>query len=118
MLPKDNRLSRKKDFERIAKNSRIARGQFLVLKFVPNGMDVSRFGFIVSKKVSNKAVVRNKVKRRLREAVKDILPSIKKGYDIAIFAQKAIIEKNFEEISRDVEGALLKANNLYEKADN
>ncbi|MBI2053956.1 MAG: ribonuclease P protein component [Candidatus Staskawiczbacteria bacterium] len=70
MLPEKNRLRKKKDFEEIFKNSKSFKEGFLVLRARKNNFKTSRFGFIVSLKVSKKATVRNKVKRRLREAVK------------------------------------------------
>ncbi len=69
MLGKENRLRRKKDFEEIFKKGRSFKESFLVLKILKNNLKVSRFGFVVSQKVSKKAVVRNKIKRRLREIV-------------------------------------------------
>ena len=51
------------------------------LKIKKNSLKSSRFGFVVSKKFSQKAVARNKVRRRLRELVRIKLPKIKKGID-------------------------------------
>ena len=78
MLPKRNRLKKKKDFEKVFKNGKGFREDFLILKIVSNNLKNTRFGFIVSRKVSKKATQRNKIKRRLRELVKLKMPEMKK----------------------------------------
>ncbi|MEK7503439.1 MAG: ribonuclease P protein component [Patescibacteria group bacterium] len=88
MLPGTNRLKKKKDFERVFKQGRGLKESFLSLKLVKNGLGETRFGFVVGQKVSRKAVVRNKVKRRLRDIVRSQLGGIKKGLDVAIVAGK------------------------------
>ena len=98
MLPKKNRLKNKKDFERVFKQGKGFKEDFLFLKITKNNLKENRFGFIVSLKVSKKAVLRNKVKRRLREIIKERLPEIKPGVDIVLIAQKGMEEKDFSEI--------------------
>ena len=72
-------------------------------------MKVSRFAFIVSLKVSKKAILRNKIKRRLRELVKSRLPNIKKGYDIVLTVAPGLEIKNFWETEESI-------NKLFKKA--
>lgn len=98
MLKKKYRLRKTKDFERVYKKGKGAKVGFLAIKFTENNLENSRFGIIVSRKVANKATRRNKIKRRIREAIRKHLEEIKPGYDIIIFAQPSIIEKNFWEI--------------------
>lgn len=109
MLPKANRLKRKKDFEEIFKKGKGLKEDFLFLKIKGSKLKESRFGFIVSLKVSKKAVVRNKVKRRLREAVKKELLKIKPGIDGVFIAQKGIEKKSFLETEEVVNKLLAKA---------
>lgn len=63
---------------------------------------MSRFGFIVSQKVSKKASVRNKVKRRLRGLIKLKLPQTKKGIDGVLVALSGLETNNFEEIEKTI----------------
>jgi ribonuclease P protein component len=70
MLPQKNRIQKKKDIEKIFKRGRTFKEASLILKTIKNSLGISRFGFIVSQKVSKKANVRNKIKRRLREIVR------------------------------------------------
>lgn len=114
MLPKENRLKKKKDFEKVAGKGRAAAGGFLVLKFVENGLDISRVGFVVSKKISNKAVIRNKVKRRLRSAIRALLPQLRQGYDLVFFSRPSIESKDFQEIKEAVDELLKRARLLHQ----
>jgi len=84
-------------------------GSFLILKFKENDLAFSRIGFVVSKKVSKKAVLRNKVKRRLRESVNRELAHIRMGFDLIFFTRREIKEKEFSDIEQLVKQLLEKA---------
>ena len=110
MLDKKNCLKKKKDFQKIIKEGKKIEKEFLVLKFSENSLeDITRIGFIVSQKISKKAFLRNKIKRRLREIVKNDLENLKSGYDLIFFAKKAIKEKDFLEIEKIVKQMLKQA---------
>lgn len=70
-----------------------------------NGLEFSRFGFVVSLKVSKKATVRNKIRRRLSEIVK---VSAKPGIDLVIIALPGAEKKDFLETKEAVNSALIK----------
>lgn len=97
MLSGKNRLKKKKDFERVFKQGRGLREGFLSLKFIKNDLGLTRFGFVVGQKVSRKAVVRNKVKRFLRDLAKRKLAEVEKGLDIVIIAGKGAEAGNKED---------------------
>ena len=110
MLDKKNCLKKKKDFQKVIKQGKKIEKEFLVLKFSENSLkDVTRIGFIVSQKVSKKAFLRNKIKRRLREIVKDNLGNLRPGYDLIFFTKKAIKDKDFLEMKKIVEQTLKQA---------
>jgi len=98
VLPKKNRLKKKKDFENIFRRGRSVKEDFVSFRWRPNGLKISRFGFIVSQKISKKATVRNKIKRRLREILKLTLPRLKKGIDGIFIACPGLEERNFYDI--------------------
>ena len=108
MLPKENRLKKKKDFEKLFKEGKSFREKFLVLKINENNLNNNRFGFIVSKKISKKAVTRNKIKRQLREIIRKEINNYQKGFDIAVIALPDIESKSFEEMSQALECILKK----------
>lgn len=109
VLPEQNRLKKKKDFERINKQGRVISGDFLVLKKLKNDMNHSRIGLVVPLKISKKAVVRNKAKRRLREIIRENLDEMKPGYDLVFFTRKGIEEKDFNEINLELKTLFKKA---------
>lgn len=101
-----NRLRKKKDFERVLKNkqSRALAVSFLGARFLPNGLPQTRVGFVVSKKVSKKAVVRNKIKRQLREIARPkVKSSQQQGLDIVIFVKPQAVNSDFEQIKKTAE---------------
>jgi len=109
MLPKINRLKKKKDFEKVFKKGRGYKEDFLYLKIIKNNLKNSRFGFIVSNKFSKKAVVRNKIRRRLKALTEIKLAKIKKGIDGVIIVNPGLEINDFWELEERI-------NKLFEKA--
>jgi len=109
MLPKNNRLKKRKDFQKVMRRGKGLREDFLFLKFLKNNLKVVRVGFIVSQKIAKKATQRNKIKRRLREGLREKLAQIKKGYDLIFIAQKGIEKKKFSEIKEKIDQLLKRA---------
>ena len=108
MLPKINRLTKKSDFDLVFKKGKSTKSDFLIFKELKNHLKIARFGFVVSKKVSNKATVRNAVKRKLRAAVAKQLNGFKKPADIIMIALSGIVKKEFLEIQKTVADYLKK----------
>jgi len=79
------------------------------LRFLPNDLGVCRFGFVTSLKISKKATIRNKIRRRLSEAAKILASSISQSFDILIIAKAKIVGKTQKEILKDVESNFKKA---------
>jgi len=104
MLAKLNRLIKKKDFDKVFKNGGkySLPGVRIYLKVDNNNLKESRFGFIVSKKVSKKSVVRNKIKRWLRWVVRMNLMKIKKGIDVIIIVLPGFEENDFQTTKKDM----------------
>ena len=109
MLSKINRLRKKKDIERVFGKGKRFKEDFLILKITKNALSQTRFGFIVSRKVSKKATSRNKIKRRLREIVSKKGKKFKKGLDTLLIACPGLETKDFWEIDETL-------NKLFKKA--
>ncbi len=107
MLPFKNRLKKEKDFQQVFNKGRFINSDLISVRFLDNNTDDTRVGFIVSKKVSKKAVLRNRVKRKLREVMRANMEKIKGGFDIIITAKSIELEK----IDKTLE-ELLKRSNL------
>lgn len=81
MLPKKNRLKKRKDFERVFKQGKGFKEDFLYLKIVKNNFETTRFAIVVGKNFSKKAVERNKIRRQINEILGAKLTEIKPGID-------------------------------------
>lgn len=104
-----NRIKKKKDFDLIFKKGASFKNSFLILRVIKNNLDQTRFGFVVSQKVSKKAVVRNKIRRRLSEVIKNGFKNTKTGIDIIFISLPGIDKKEFSEIKEAVRDLLAKA---------
>lgn len=109
MMFKSGQLKKKKDFERVFKKGKSVNVDFLVLKFLPNELENSRLGIIVSLKVSKKAVVRNKIRRRIKEAIRLTSGNQGKQADGAIICRPGIEKMSFAQIRETIEKVLQKA---------
>ena len=103
MLAKKNRLNKKKDFENVFKRGKSFKEDFLILKLLQKNSNQIRFGFIVSQKISKKATLRNKIKRRISELVRQRLGKLEKGMDAILIAVPGMETKDFWEIEEGLE---------------
>jgi ribonuclease P protein component len=102
------RLLRPTDFQRVYKNGEAVRNQLLVLHYQKNGEDVCRVGYSVSKRLGN-AVTRNRVKRRLREAMRSMAREIEPGYDLILSARVRCGSAEYREIVAAVVNVVTRA---------
>lgn len=105
-MRREHRLTRSKDFAAVYRSGRPFTDRLLVLRAAKNGLDGNRFGFVTPKSVG-KAVVRNKVRRRLRETVRS--QTLRSGWDIVMIARRASAEADFDEIRESARGLLKRA---------
>lgn len=73
--------------------------RLLVLRSLPNQLPHNRYGFVTSKRLG-KAVARNRVRRRLREAVR-ALPA-RPGLDIVVLARAPAAQADFRQLKTAV----------------
>lgn len=101
MLPKQNRLKKKKDFDRVFNEGSYLDTPLFLVKSAKNNLKVSRFGFVVSKKVSPKAVERNRIKRIMREVVRKAIQN-EKELDIIFISKPTITQQSFFKIQEEI----------------
>ncbi|MBT4511359.1 MAG: ribonuclease P protein component [Chloroflexi bacterium] len=100
-MGKEERLTKGSQFAVVFKEGKFWADDLMVVKAMPNGLEVSRFGIVASKKIGN-AVVRNRAKRLLREAVR--LNSMVPGWDVVVITRKGVVGASY----RDVEPAFIR----------
>jgi ribonuclease P protein component len=111
-MRREHRLTRSKDFAAVYRSGRPFTDRLLVLRAAANGRDGNRYGFVTAKSVG-KAVVRNTVRRRLREVLRS--QTLRSGWDIVIIARRAAAEADYEELSRSARGLLKRAGLLRQE---
>ena len=101
-------MRKRADFLAANRGLRIARPGFVLLA-QPNGLDQMRFGITVTKKIGN-AVVRNRMKRRFRELLRELLPSVGlPAHDHVLIGRDGGAERDFAKMREELAMALSRA---------
>lgn len=114
MLSKRYRLTAEKDFAKLFAKGRAFHGRGVTVKAMRSREEGPRIGFVVSTKVAKRAVVRNQIKRRMREIVRKRLPKLLSGVDMAFLARSEAVTMTFQELERSLDDVLAKAG-LYKR---
>lgn len=117
MLPKAERLRRERDFQAVLRTGQRVKHPLVNLYFLPRPEEGRLAGFVVGRRVSNKAARRNKVRRRLREAYRLRRHQVKPNVWLIFAAQPPAGKANFHQIAAAVEQSLRQAG-LWEDQDN
>ena len=102
-------------FQEIRRQGRSYPNRILVLCTLENDLDYSRFGFSVSTRIGN-AVTRNRIKRRLREAMRLRMDMVKPGWDLVFIARKPICDADYQKIDAACARLLGRAHLLRERS--
>jgi ribonuclease P protein component len=105
-----NRLSNRHDIVKVARRGRSGAVGPLNIKAAPNQLPHSRVLVAVSKKVSKKAVVRNRIRRRLQGCLDSQWATVAPGYDIVLTVRDNIADASTGDLSQWVGGALNRVN--------
>ena len=97
-------LKKNSDFRRLYTRGKSAANGYLVLYCRRNRLGVNRLGYTVSTKLGH-AVVRNRIRRRLREIVRLNSPALKTGWDIVVVARSRCVQAEY----RKLDAAFLRA---------
>jgi ribonuclease P protein component len=111
------RLRQRDDFARLRTAGQTTAHRLCVLSYRPNGLSHHRYGFIVMRRLG-KAVLRNRIRRHLREAIRQRQTQIghphhqESGYDMVLIARPPIATASFAEICQAVDSVLQMAHLL------
>jgi ribonuclease P protein component len=100
-------IRRQADFDRIFASGRRYRSPLLTAVVLRQDPDqpATRTAFVVSRKVARRAVRRNRVRRRLREAWRLLRPA-RGGYDIVVIVQTPAVTAGFWDLHVALRGLL------------
>jgi ribonuclease P protein component len=128
-LPKDYRLRSRQDFQNVYKKGRRWKGKYLMVRCLIQSPIikisseetlkqgekrakqpyVTKFGISVSQKVSKKAVIRNRLKRQVRAALRELFPRITPGWLVVISLNPNASCWNYNDCLREIEHLLAEA---------
>ena len=103
------RLRKSSEFQRVRQQGRHLVSRLLILAWVPNNGNALRIGFVVSKRISKRAVERNYSKRLLSEAIRPLLPELPGGWDIVLSARSPAANADLGTLKQDIVILLQKA---------
>jgi ribonuclease P protein component len=105
VLARANRVKTPDEFRRILRRGRRLGGKLLVTHTLRTDGDAVRFGFVVGRAVGN-AVVRNRVKRRLRAIALGLLPRLPEGTSVVVRALPPAASGSFDDLSAELHQAI------------
>ncbi len=125
-LPRINRLKRRQDFSLVYQKGRRRKSRHLSLvilrsqsagngklpvEVAPQPMPLfpTRIGISISQKVSKRAVVRNRIKRQIRAAIRSLLPNFSYGWNLVVVVQPQAVQCDYFQFLRELEQLLIDA---------
>jgi ribonuclease P protein component len=98
-------LSSPEDFAALQGQGSVRSDPLLVVRIRRTDLEETRFGLSTGRKLGG-AVVRNRVRRRLREALRVMAPSFRPGWDVLIIARPPVIAADFATVTGSLQGLL------------
>ena len=108
-LPREHRLRLRGDFQRTYAEGSRARGAFLLVVVRANGLEHTRYGLSVGKRIWKPAVRRNRIRRVFREAFRHALPGLPKGFDVILVCVQPRLAPRLAPVQAELERLVAKA---------
>ncbi|MEG1432024.1 MULTISPECIES: ribonuclease P protein component [Eubacterium] len=96
-------LRKQKDFDGVFNEKNVFGNRHFTLFYKKNGESFNRIGIIVSKKISKKAVCRNRLRRQIKESFRQRQVGVKTGYDLIIIAKARCLNDAFSDLDRSLD---------------
>ncbi|MDY6038527.1 MAG: ribonuclease P protein component [Eubacterium sp.] len=103
-----NVIRKKSDFNNIYNKGKSVGDKYIVLFWKKNHLSYNRTAFLASKKVGN-SVKRNRARRLMKEAYRNIYDKIGVGYDLIFIARNSINDKKELDVEKSIYSALKRA---------
>ena len=104
-------LSRPQDFRALQGDGTVRSHPLLVARFLRTDLETTRIGLSTGRRLGG-AVVRNRVRRRLREVLRAMAPSFQPGWDVLIIARPGIVEADHDVLVGALRRTLIKGGAL------
>lgn len=104
----EERLRSRVDFDRLRQDGRRYSTRWVSISVLPNTLGHNRYGLVVSRRVGN-AVVRNRLRRQLREVIRTFRTDLQVGFDLVVIARPALAGQPFDHIRRIMRQILVEA---------
>ncbi|MCG8364361.1 MAG: ribonuclease P protein component [Pseudanabaenales cyanobacterium] len=118
-LPRSNRLKHRWDFTAVYRYGKRLSTQHLYVRALgpserpadrlqseTDKLPPARIGISISQKVSKRAVIRNRIKRRIRAALRHLLPRMRKGWRIVIVGRTPVVQCEYCQFLQELEQSL------------
>lgn len=106
-MKRAQRLRKGREFDAAYAKGTVYSGPLLVVRSLPNGLETTRWGFAVGKRLVKRAAARNRLRRRLRELAR-ALP-VRPGYDVVVTARAGCAEADAAGLRAALVGVLRRA---------
>lgn len=114
-MKKINIIKENKDFSEILNKRRFIKNKYYTIYYNDKKEAYYRFGLSVGKKISKKAVIRNKLKRRLKSIIDNNKNYYQKSQDYIIIMKEACLETSYNELEKAFQDIM---NKINKKGDN
>ncbi len=106
-MKSNTRLEKPEQFKAVYSQGTTQVNRFLVLKVMPNQLEIYRYGISISKRVGN-AVARNRIKRKIKEIIRLNPPS--GGWDLVLIVRNPAVESDYSQLEKSVANLFSRAN--------
>lgn len=115
-MKKENIIKESRDFTKIINLKQNIKSKYYSIYYQETNLKINRYGITVPKKTA-KAVVRNKLKRQIKNIIDQNKLTIQKPYDYVIIIKKEILNLTYQEKEKELLGLLKKIGEKYEKTN-